>query len=273
MGKWRERYELLSSDFHDVRTEQMRLQDESKKAEGRLQRERERGDNLQRELLAHENETTKQQHDSAVLIDRLLHERDDWHARYDAAMARVDELEALVPAPLAPKRRKMPDERKGGTTVALRIGDKTLVKHCPACEQPLPNSPRCTSFTLTVNPFAPGGPIGEFFLKPSHDENTDLIASLSDLWATASSYALQCGGDIGWITERARYCNDISGGVPMVWSAEQEQYITHPVFAHAKSIMDLAARVIERIRDGKPADKMTAEEAEAQAQKLAEVPT
>jgi hypothetical protein len=164
----------------------------------------------------------------------------------------------------------MPDDRKS-RTVTLRIGDRKLVKMCPYCEQPLPEEPRCTSFTLHVG-MRDDGTIGEFFLKPSHDEKTDLVASLADQWAQASSYALQHGAKLYWLTEHARLCADGSAGVPMVWDDTTGKYKPHPVYRRVKSIIDLAARTLERIASGKPVDVMTPAEENAR-QKAMEAET
>jgi hypothetical protein len=119
--------------------------------------------------------------------------------------------------------------------------------------------------------YLPDGTIGEWFIRPDREKKTDLVASLADGWATSSSYAIQNGGTVDWITDKARYAKDESAGIPLVWDEAADKYIPHPAMAHVSSVLDYAARIIDRIQAGKAATRLTTDEALEQAQKLAEL--
>jgi hypothetical protein len=197
--------------------------------------------------------------DSPMAVGREIVERAERAGMVVKTATESEMRAAAVACPLPHAGRvKMPDERRSDT-VTLRINDRKLVRKCPLCEQPLPESPRCSSFTLHVG-FRQDGTIGEFFIRPGKEQKTDLVASLADGWATSSSGALQSGMDIAWLIEKAMYSNDESAGTPLVWEAATDSYKPHPAFRRVSSVIDYAARVLDRIRQGKPATELTAEE-------------
>jgi len=265
--------ESARAALQQATSELAHLRGELKKVSGVAEDERKRGDNLQRELIAREAEVerlklerphvgvVKMLEEAHAEIERMNHE--NWPMRYAAAMARVDELEKVVPAQT--RRVKVDDERPS-YTVKLRIGDKSQIERCPLCEQPTPESPRCCSFTLHVG-YYNDGRIAEWFIRPDREKRTDLVASLADGWATSSSYAIQNGGDVDWITDKARNVRDESAGVPLVWERASNKYIPHPAMHRVSSVLDYAARVIDRIKSGKPATRLTDEEAAEAARK------
>jgi hypothetical protein len=155
-------------------------------------------------------------------------------------------------------RCKLKDERRS-LTVKLRVGDKAAVIRCPKCKAPTADSAKVTSLHLTIG-FDEDGRILEWFIRLDRDWRTTAAGAFADEWAKNASYALQRGGDLAWILEKARHARDDTAGVPYVWNPETDRYDPHPVIHHVGSVVDYCAAIIERVRDGKPTWKAAPEE-------------
>lgn len=175
-------------------------------------------------------------------------------ALLDKTVLENDELRKHVAV-----RRKLPDQRSS-VTVKLRVNDKAMVIRCGCgCGCILPESPVVTSLHLHIG-FNPNGQIAEWFIRLDRENRDAPGASFADEWAKNASYALQNGGNLNWILDKARYSRDRSAGVPFVWNPDTEHYDPHPIFHHVGSVVDYVAAIIERVRDGKPAWRLTDEE-------------
>jgi hypothetical protein len=254
MGHYRHLYESQSIELEAATTalraskaEELRLTLALKETNSRVTRERERAENLQRELLAKTNECQQRDASMAEYEEQIKAlQAADWHTRYHAAMARVDELEAQVKAPTVEacdkphvERQRLPNDRLG-KTFKLRIGlDEKL---CPECKVPLPGSR--VSGHLTLNRY-PDGRLGEMFLALDRARRGDLAATFAHQFAIMVSIALQYHVPQKVIVERLKHVRDESGGY--VIREEDGKLVTEE---HAAgSLIDLIAVTMERFAE------------------------
>ena len=186
-------------------------------------------------------------YEAKMLVATLTAERD----RYRAAAAGQ-------PLSVPREREKLPDERRA-IGIKLRVNGLQEAARCVTCGTIDPTAPPATSLHLHLGFYA-DGTLGELFVRLDRERRADVASAFADQWATALSYAVQHGLDIGWLLEKARYVRDGSGGTPYVWSDERERYERHPTIHSVTSVVDYLAAVIGRVLDGKTAARATAEE-------------